>query len=156
MQKDILFDNIYIGHSVEDAQKLADEAWKPKRDAEKLVEEAQKPKEDPKPESPLDLKFTDDPVTYVKEKISLFVTLAKKDPIQAIQFVPEAAGGLLAVVLGLIAVIINVAKQGPAAPAPKKADGGKPSKEKSAQGAATGADTGKAEVTKRNTRSQQS
>ncbi|PKS11838.1 hypothetical protein jhhlp_001132 [Lomentospora prolificans] len=156
MQNNIMFDNIYIGHSVEDAQKLADEAWKPKRDAEKLVEEAQKPKEEPKPKSPEDLKFTDDPVTYVKEKLDLFFTLAKKDPIQAAQFVPEAAGGLVVVILGLVAVIVSLASQGSSPSATKKTDSGaKVSKDKT-QATATGADTGKTEATKRNTRSQQS
>ena len=34
MQSDILFDNIYVGHSLEDAQKLADETFKLKRSKE--------------------------------------------------------------------------------------------------------------------------
>jgi calnexin len=41
MQNNILFDNIYIGHSEEDAKKFAEETWaikyKIEKDAEDLV-----------------------------------------------------------------------------------------------------------------------
>lgn len=147
-----MFDNIYIGHSVEDAAKLAEEAWKPKHDVEKTLLEADKPK--PKPAAG-DLKFTEDPVTYVKEKVDLFATIAKKDPLQAVQFVPEVAGGIVAVLVGLVGVILALAG-GSSAPAPKKKEEAKGTKDKAAKGSATGADAGKGEATKRNTRSQQS
>lgn len=45
MQKDILFDNFYLGHSVEDAKKFADETWKVKVELEKAEEESVKPPE---------------------------------------------------------------------------------------------------------------
>ncbi|CRK29319.1 hypothetical protein BN1723_018389, partial [Verticillium longisporum] len=138
MQSDILFDNIYVGHSIEDAEKLAEETFKPKHAVEKSLEEAAKPKQEEKPASPSDLKFTDDPVTYVKEKVDLFVTIAQKDPIEAINF---AAGG------------------GSAAPAVKKAAGdakaaAKDVKDKATKAAASGAETVKQEANKRTTRSQ--
>ncbi|SPO04218.1 probable calcium-binding protein precursor cnx1 [Cephalotrichum gorgonifer] len=155
MQNDIMFDNIYVGHSVEDAEKLAEESWKPKHDAEKLLMEADKPKND-KADSPSGLSFTEDPVTYVKEKVDLFVTIAKTDPLQAVQFVPEVAGGIVALLVGLIAVITALSGPGSPPPAPKKKGDAKDTKDKAAKGSATGADTGKAEATKRNTRSQQS
>lgn len=154
MQNNIMFDSVYIGHSVEDAEKLAEESWKPKHDAEKLLIEADKPKS--KPESPLDLKFTDDPITYIKEKVDLFVTIAQKDPLQAVQFVPEVAGGVVALLVGLVAIISALAGSGSSAPAAPKKEDGKEAKDKAAKGSATGADTSKAEVTKRNTRSQKS
>ncbi|CRK34213.1 hypothetical protein BN1708_016328, partial [Verticillium longisporum] len=138
MQSDILFDNIYVGHSIEDAEKLAEETFKPKHAVEKSLEEAAKPKQEEKSASPSDLKFTDDPVTYVKEKVDLFVTIAQKDPIEAINF---AAGG------------------GSAAPAVKKAAGdakaaAKDVKDKATKAAASGAETVKQEANKRTTRSQ--
>lgn len=154
MQNNIMFDSVYIGHSVEDAEKLAEESWKPKHDAEKLLIEADKPKS--KPESPLDLKFTDDPVTYIKEKVDLFVTIAQKDPLQAVQFVPEVAGGVVALLVGLVAIIAALAGSGSSAPAAPKKEDGQEAKDKASKGSATGADTGKAEATKRNTRSQKS
>ncbi|KAJ8105826.1 hypothetical protein OPT61_g9947 [Boeremia exigua] len=50
MQNEILFDNIYIGHSIEDAKKLEEETFVPKKAAEKAEEEANapKPKDSPK------------------------------------------------------------------------------------------------------------
>src|SRR5262245_38706248 len=150
MQNNIMFDNIYIGHSVEDAAKLAEESWKPKHTAEEALEEADKPKEEEKPKAPGDLKFTDDPVLYIREKLSLFLTLAKKDPIEAVKFVPDAAAGL-AVVVAAIGFVLFTALGGGAAPAVKKAasdakDKAKSAKDKAGDAATTGADTAKAEV----------
>lgn len=159
MQNDILFDNIYIGHSVEDANKLAEESFAEKQPHEQLLELADKPKPADKPKSPSDLKFTDDPVTFIKEKLDLFITIAKSDPVEAIRFVPEvptAIGGLLVTVIALIGVLT----MGGSAPAPvKKAaadakDKAKDVKDKAAEAVATGADNVKSEVNKRTTRSQ--
>ncbi|KAH6853798.1 Calreticulin family-domain-containing protein [Chaetomium sp. MPI-CAGE-AT-0009] len=159
MQNDILFDNIYVGHSVEDAKKLAEETFFKKHPVEKALEEADKPKEEDKPKSPSDLKFLDDPKTYIQEKLDLFLTIAKKDPLEAIKFVPEIAGGLAAVFVTFMALIFGLIGLGSSpAPAAKKVaadvkDKSKDGKDKAASAAATGADTGK-EATKRATRSQ--
>ena len=159
MQSDILFDNIYIGHSVEDAEKLAAESFKLKQPVEKAILDAEKPKVDDTPKSPSDLKFLDDPVFYVKEKLDLFFTIAQKDPIEAIKFVPEAAGGIAAVVVTLIAVIASLIGLGSSSPAVQKAATdaklkAKEAADKVADATATGADKAKAELTKRTTRSQ--
>jgi calnexin len=156
MQSNIMFDNIYIGHSVDDARKLADETFFLKHPIEELLELADKPKVEDAPKSPSDLKFLDDPVLYIKEKLDLFLTIAKSDPIGAIKFVPEAAGGIAAVVVTLIAIIVGVlGAGGSAAPAAKKvATDAKAKAEGKAQGSATGADSSKGDVSKRNTRSQ--
>ncbi|KAH7163031.1 Calreticulin family-domain-containing protein [Dactylonectria estremocensis] len=156
MQSDILFDNIYIGHSEEDAEKLAEETFKVKQPVEKALSEADKPKASEKPDSPLDLKFTDDPVLYVKEKLDLFVTIAQKDPIEAIKFVPEVAGGIAAIFISFIALIAALVGLGGSSSAPVKAVGKKAEevKDKAAEAVATGAEKIKGEATKRNTRSQ--
>ncbi|KAI0025356.1 Calreticulin family-domain-containing protein [Xylariomycetidae sp. FL0641] len=158
MQPDILFDNIYIGHSIEDAKALADETFFKKHPIEKQLEEAEKPKKDDKPKSPSDLKFLDDPVFYMKEKLDLFMTIAANDPIEAVKFVPEiptAIGGLLVTLVALIGVFAmggsapeSVKKT--AAEAKEKAKEGK---DKAAEAVATGAENVKAEVNKRTTRS---
>lgn len=161
MDKDILFDNIYIGHSVEDAAKFADETFFEKHPIEQLLELAEKPKEADKPiKSPSDLVFMDDPVTYVKEKLDLFFTIAQNDPIQAIKFVPEAAGGLAAAFVTLIAIIVGIvsASGSSAPPAVKKtaADAKKTAtdaKDKVAEAVASGTEQAKSEVNKRATRS---
>ncbi|KAF4469751.1 calcium-binding precursor cnx1 [Fusarium albosuccineum] len=160
MQSDILFDNIYIGHSVEDANKLAEESFGLKHPVEKALLEAEKPKDDPKkPSSPSDLKFLDDPVFFVKEKLDLFLTIAANDPIEAIKFVPEVAGGIAAIFVvsvAFLAALVNLGSSSPAVQkgAEKAKDKAKEVKDKAAEAAATGAEKVKGEATKRNTRSQ--
>lgn len=160
MQSDILFDNIYIGHSVEDADKLAKESFEVKHPIEKALAEADKPKEDPKKHSsPSDLKFLDDPVTFIKEKIDLFLVIAQKDPIEAIKFVPEVSGGILAITLSLFALVFGLVATAGSSPAVQKAatdakDKTKEAADKVASATTTGAEKAKAEVNKRTTRSQ--
>lgn len=160
MQSDILFDNIYIGHSIEEAQKLKAETWDLKRPVEDAEEEATKPKVDDTPKSPLDLNFMDDPVLYVKEKTALFIDIAKRDPIEAIKFVPEVAGGIGVLAVTLIAVLVGAftisgSSAAPAAKdaAKKTAEKAQEAKDKVAEAASSGAETVKTEVNKRTTRS---
>jgi calnexin len=162
MQNDILFDNIYIGHSIEDAEKLKSETFDLKITAEKAEEEASAPKPSDKPESPMDLNFKDDPVHYIKEKFDLFLTIAKRDPIEAIKFVPEIAGGLGVLAVTVLVIVISLVTMGSgAAPskeqvkdAAKKAkDATVEAKDKAAEAVASGAEKAQAEANKRTTRS---
>ncbi|CEJ90531.1 Putative Calnexin [[Torrubiella] hemipterigena] len=146
MQNDILFDNIYIGHSVEDANKLAEESFKLKHVAEKAQADADIPKpEDPK--SPNDLKFLDDPVLYVREKLDLFLTIAQTSPIEAIKFVPEVAGGIAAVLVTVLALIAGLLGLGGSTPAKKVAGDvkakAKDVKNKAAEAVSTGTEKAK-------------
>lgn len=161
MQNDIMFDNIYIGHSVEDAEKFADETFNEKHPIEQLVELADAPKEEDKPKSPTDIAFLEDPINYVKEKLDLFITIAKSDPVEAIKLVPEAAGGILAVFITFIALLIGIVTIGTTTtppPAVKKAAANvkaaaTDAKDKVVDAATTGADKAQAELNKRSTRS---
>lgn len=160
MQNDILFDNIYIGHSVEDAEKLKAETYDIKHKFEAAEEEATKPKEDETPKSPLDLNFMDDPVHYVREKLDLFTTIAKGDPIQAIKFMPEVAGAIGTVAAILLAVVIGFVTRSGASPPPqvkKAAENIKKTavdtKDQVVDAAASGSEKVQAEVNKRTTRS---
>lgn len=162
MQNNILFDNIYIGHSIEDAAALVKETYDVKRPLEEAEESAAKPAEPEKPKSPMDLSFKDDPVTFVREKLDLFITLAKKDPIEAVKFMPDVAG---AIGVGIVTIvgILGLAIGGGAAKAPTKEqvkqaaqkakETAKDTKDKVVDAAASGADAAKAEVNKRTTRS---
>ena len=162
MQSDITFDNIYIGHSVDDAAKFREETYDVKRSLEEAEDEKTKPKPAEIPKSPSDLKFTEDPVTFVKEKLDLFITLAKKDPIEAIKFMPEVAGGIGGALALLIAIIVGLAGMGGYA-APSKEDIKKTAQKakvaatdaaaKVQDAAATGTETAKTEANKRVTRS---
>lgn len=162
MQPDILFDNIYIGHSEDDAKMLRETTWAVKRPVEEEEESKSKPKPSDIPKSPSDLVFMDDPVTYVKEKLDLFVTLAKKDPVEAIKFMPEVAGGIGGVAALLVAIVFAlVGLGGSAAPskeeikrtAQKAKESAVDAKDKAAEAISTGAEQAKAEVNKRATRS---
>ncbi|KAH0544207.1 hypothetical protein FGG08_001652 [Glutinoglossum americanum] len=120
MQNDILFDNIYIGHSIEDAENLKALTFDIKQPIEKLEAAEATPPEPEKPKSPSDLKFLDDPVYYVREKVDLFLTIAKNDPIQAIKFVPEVAGGAFAILFTVIALVVGTMVSGGSPPQEKK------------------------------------
>lgn len=162
MQSDITFDNIYIGHSVEDANKLREETYDVKRPVEEAEDEKSRPKPSEIPASPSDLKFMDDPVTYVKEKLNLFITLAKKDPIEAIKFMPEVAGTIGGALALVIALLVGLGMGGSAAApskeqikqtAQKAKESATDAVAKVQDAAASGAETAKVEVNKRTTRS---
>ncbi|KAK4698104.1 calnexin, partial [Lecanoromycetidae sp. Uapishka_2] len=160
MQSDILFDNIYIGHSVEDAEKFKTETFDVKNAIEKAEEDAAKPKPKDTPESPMDLKFMDDPVHYIREKLDLFWALAQKDPLTAVKTLPEVAGGIGAVAVTIIALIIGVFSMTGGSPPPqvkKAAEKAKQSaldtKDQVVDAASTGTEKAQAEINKRSTRS---
>jgi len=160
MQSDILFDNIYIGHSVEDAEKLKAETYDVKAAIEKAEEDAAKPKPKETPESPMDLKFMDDPVRYIREKMDLFWTLAKNDPVTAVKTLPEVAGGIGALAVTIIALLIGVVSMTGGSPPPqvkKAAEKAKQSamdtKDQVVDAVSTGAEKAQAELNKRTTRS---
>lgn len=160
MQNDILFDNIYIGHSVEDAEKLKAETYDVKAAIEVAEEDAAKPPPPPEPESPLDLKFTDDPVTYIREKVDLFYTLAMKDPVEAIKTLPEVAGGIGALIVTIIALVLGVVGMTGGTPPPqvkKAAEKAKQTandtKDQVVDAASTATERAQAEINKRTTRS---
>ncbi|RVX73247.1 Calnexin [Exophiala mesophila] len=162
MQSDITFDNIYIGHSVEDANALRAETYDIKRPIEDAEDAKNKPKTpDAKTTTP-GLTFAEDPITFVKEKLELFVALAQKDPLGAIQELPEVAGGIGGALALIIAIIVGLSSLGGSA-APSKEDIKKTAqkaketaadtKDKVVDAAASGAETVKTEVNKRTTRS---
>ncbi|KAJ5393332.1 uncharacterized protein N7487_010973 [Penicillium crustosum] len=154
MQNDILFDNIYIGHSVEDAEKLRQETFDVKFPVEEAEEEASKPKPAVNEEGTT-VTFQEDPVTFVRQKVNHFVDLAKEDPINAAKTLPEVAGGLGALLLTMILIVVGaIGASSPAAPAEKKGKqpAGAP-KEKKEEAVTSSAETSKGGATKRTTRS---
>lgn len=149
MQNDILFDNIYIGHSAEDAEKLRKETFDVKRPVEAAQEEAAKPKPEEKGATP-SVSFKEDPVVYVREKVDYFVGLAKQDPVHAIKQVPEVAGGLGALFVTMILIIVGAIGASSPAPASQKGkEAAGKSKEKEGEATSSSADTGKSGATKR-------
>lgn len=103
MTKDILFDNIYIGHSIEDAEKLQKETWEVKHKIETAEEEANKPKA---PELPKEVgSFKEDPVAFLKQKLEVFIAVAQRDPIAAFKEFPEVAGSIIAAIVTIFAIL---------------------------------------------------
>lgn len=165
MQNDILFDNIYIGHSIADAETFGNQTFTVKKEVEKKEEEASKPEPeaaDKTPKSPSDLVFMDDPVTYVKEKVQLFVEIAKRDPVQAVKFVPEVAAGLGVGVVTLLLLLVGAGGAGAkAAPSQEEIKAkakqaqakAQQTKDQVAEAVASGTERVKDEANKRTTRS---
>ncbi|KAF9352742.1 hypothetical protein BGX34_012002 [Mortierella sp. NVP85] len=110
MQNDILFDNIYIGHSVEDAKALAAETWEIKYSAEKKQEEGANPP--PKPELSYDWEtFKKDPVGVTLEHLREFYELARDDPMHALDsrpFVTYGLTALLGLLCGLVLIVVGL------------------------------------------------
>lgn len=161
MQSDILFDNIYVGHSIEDAKKLQTETFDVKSPVEKADEELSAPKIEPEtPKSPMDIKFLDDPYKYVTERVTLFIMIAQKNPIEAIKFIPEVPATIGAILVVIIATVVGAFTMGGSAPtaedikkASKKAqDKALDAKDAAVDAATSGADTVKSEATRRSTR----
>ena len=106
-----MFDNLYIGHSPEDAKKLAKETFEVKK---KIEAEAKKAEEKAEAEEAGDIQtvFTEDPVGFIREKVLEFVELAKIDPVFAAKAKPEVAGGLGLVVLFFIGALFSLVSGG--------------------------------------------
>ncbi|KAF9130116.1 hypothetical protein BGW39_003476 [Mortierella sp. 14UC] len=114
MQKDILFDNIYIGHSVTDAEALAAESWEIKHAAEKKQEELANPK--PKIEGPPT--FKEDPIGFLVGHLREFIELAREDPMNAIHSRPMVSAVLAAIIgvtLGLGLILVGLLTAAPRA-----------------------------------------
>ena len=92
MQNNILFDNIYIGHSEKDAAKFAKETWGVKYPVEKSLEDAEKPKIS---DDVLDGSWKEDPVKFVTQLVTRFFDLLKLDPVLAFKAMPGTGGGLV-------------------------------------------------------------
>src|SRR6266702_2175409 len=96
MTEDILFDNIYVGHSVDDAKALAAESFDIKHSLEKAADQAALADE----EEPLDeLTFAENPVEFLRHKAFTFIALAREDPIVAFKTHPETGVALAGAVL---------------------------------------------------------
>lgn len=95
MTEDILFDNLYIGHSIEHAKKLAAETYEVKQPLEKLaksvIEKINSDEEDEEEE----VLFKEDPVGFIRNKVLSFVDNVREDPVEAFKTQPETGIALL-------------------------------------------------------------
>lgn len=101
MTEDILFDNIYVGHSAEDAKALAAETFDIKKPLE--AEASKEPAADDEPLAQATWKA--DPVGVIREKIFAFIDLAKLDPLLAVKTHPETGGALAVAIFTLFGML---------------------------------------------------
>ncbi|KAJ7204438.1 Calreticulin family-domain-containing protein [Mycena pura] len=123
MTEDILFDNIYVGHSVEDAKAFAAETFDIKKPLEAAVEKPTDEEGEDEEES----SFKDDPVGFIRQKVFTFIDLAKLDPVLAFKTHPEtgvALGGAILTLFGMLGALFGLvgAGQKPITKSAKKTD----------------------------------
>jgi hypothetical protein len=103
MTEDILFDNIYVGHSVDDAKALAAETFDIKHSLEKAAEKSAFPGED---EEELDeVTFAENPVDFLRNKAFKFIALARIDPVAALKTQPETGVALVGALLTFFGMV---------------------------------------------------
>ena len=101
MTEDILFDNIYVGHSVEDAKALAVETFEIKKVREAELDKALEKEAEAAETS----SFREDPVAFIRQQVFTFIELAKQDPVLAFKTHPETGAGLAGAVFTLFGMI---------------------------------------------------
>jgi hypothetical protein len=101
MTEDILFSNIYIGHSVDDAKALAAETFDIKKPLESAAEKAVQPEEEDS-ENP---SFKEDPIGFIRQRVFDFVDAAKLDPLKAFKTQPETGAALAAALFTLFGML---------------------------------------------------
>ncbi len=98
-----MFDNIYVGHSIDDAKALAVETFDIKHSLEKAVDKAAFSGED---EEELDeVTFAANPVEFLRNKAFKFISLARTDPVAAWKTQPETGVALLGALLTFIGML---------------------------------------------------
>lgn len=106
MTPSILFDNIYVGHSEEEAKALAAETFDVKKPLEEALDKvAGKVDEEEEEEQ---LTFKEDPMSFIRQKIFSFVEVAKVDPVLAFRTQPETGSALLVSVFTLAGMLLSV------------------------------------------------
>ncbi|KAF8588316.1 Calreticulin-domain-containing protein [Ramaria rubella] len=136
MTEDILFGNIYVGHSVADAKKLASETF----DVKHALETVKKEKDDVSFDDEKTVDWKEDPVAFIREKVFSFVELAKIDPVLAFKSKPEtgaALTGALLTLFGMLGAVFGLigAQQKPVTKSAKKTDAPTPDDKKKTEAA---------------------
>ncbi|KAJ3569331.1 hypothetical protein NP233_g5114 [Leucocoprinus birnbaumii] len=101
MTEDILFDNLYVGHSVEDAKKLAEETFEVKKPLENKADTPEGVNEDDDDE----VSLKDDPIGFIRNKVLDFVEHVKEDPVDAFKSKPETGVAILVALFTLFGML---------------------------------------------------
>ena len=122
MTEDIMFDNIYLGHSPEDAKALAAESFHVKHAAEKAVKDAEAKAEKDEAEAAAAVQaakdsvlgqlkqsfatFQEDPVAFIRDSVVDFVDAVKENPKEAFKAQPQVAATILVTLLTFFAAVL--------------------------------------------------
>jgi len=101
MTEDILFNNIYVGHSIDDAVQLAGETFNVKKPLEAKIAKPLADDEDEIEVPP----FKEDPIGFIRQKVLNFVEVAKENPVEAFKSQPETGAFLAGIFLTLFGMI---------------------------------------------------
>jgi hypothetical protein len=101
MTEDILFDNIYVGHSVDDAKAFAAETFDIKKPLESAADKSATPDEEDV-ETP---SFKEDPIAFIRQRVLDFIDVAKLDPLTAFKTQPETGAALAAALFTLFGML---------------------------------------------------
>lgn len=107
MTEDILFDNIYVGHSPEDAKALAVETFEVKKPLE--VENSKPAVVDDDEEDTITFKA--DPISFIRTRVIAFIEAAKLDPLLAFKTQPETGAalvGALFTLFGMLGALVSI------------------------------------------------
>lgn len=113
MQKDILFDNIYIGHSIEDAEKIQKETFDIKKKSEQALDTTPEPVKHEDEERETYANIKEEPLKYIRQRLEIFFAIAKRDPVTAFRLHPDVAGSLFVVVGTLFALLFGLFSSAP-------------------------------------------
>jgi hypothetical protein len=107
MTEDILFDNLYVGHSVDDAKTFAIETFEVKKPLEAAVAKI----EDKLDDDDVIPSWKEDPIAFIRYKTANFIELAQADPILALKSQPEtgiALAGALFTLFGMLGALFGL------------------------------------------------
>lgn len=107
MTEDILFDNIYVGHSPEDAKTLAAETFEVKKPLEVALNKPITIDDDDEET----ISFKDDPISFIRTRVIAFIEAAKLDPLLAFKTQPEtgaALAGALFTLFGMLGALVSI------------------------------------------------
>ncbi|CAH7667995.1 Calreticulin family-domain-containing protein [Phakopsora pachyrhizi] len=119
MQENILFDNIYVGHSEEDATAFAKETYHVKVAIENKLDDSSK--EDEKDSEKEDIpSFSESPLRFARGHVKAFVDVALVDFKKAVKEMPSTAAALVSVIAAILGALVLVLSGGSSQPTTMK------------------------------------
>ena len=107
MTEDILFDNIYVGHSAEDAKRLAAETFEIKKPLEVAADKPLAADDDEEEK----ISFKEGPVSFLRNRVLGFIEAARASPLEAFKSQPETGAVLvfaLLTLVGMFSALVNI------------------------------------------------